>query len=354
MNPPFRNEDRVFFIAEIGGNHEGDLAYAKRLLVKAAQTGADAVKFQIYQGDKIASRHMSPERNKHFKRFELPPEAWQELIALAKKHKVLFMASLWHAEAVEQFDPHLPIHKVGSGDLTNHPLLRLLLSKDKPVIVSTAMATLDEVQELVGFARQCNQRLFERNAFALLHCVAMYGDPQDKYANLLAIRRLQDAFPDIPIGYSDHTKGTYACELAIALGASVIEKHFTDDKKRSFRDHHLSAEPEEFRALIRQAARIKTLLGSYEKAPVSAVETAERIREFRRGVYAARDLPAGTLLTEDDLITLRPLAGIDARAYTSVLGKRLTKAKRAHEPLYEEELKAGDVPLNSATQNPEK
>lgn len=338
MNPHFRNDENVFFIAEIGGNHEGDFAYAKRLLHKAAQTGVDAVKFQIYQGDKIASKVTSADRNKHFKKFELDDKEWAELIQLAKKEGVQFMASLWHEEAVEQYDPHIPIHKVGSGDLTNHPLLSLLLTKEKPVIVSTAMASIDEVHELVRFARGANPQLFARNEFCILHCVAMYGEPKDEYANLLAMRHLQDEFPDIPIGYSDHTKGTYACELAIAMGARVIEKHFTDDKKRAFRDHHLSAEPHEMRELVQKAKRIKTLLGAYEKRPVEGIETPERIREFRRGVYAATDLPEGTLLASAHLTTLRPLDGLDARELPQLLGRRLRVAKRAHEALTAEDV----------------
>lgn len=338
MNPPFRNDERVFFIAEIGGNHEGDVAYAKRLLVKAAKTGVDAVKFQIYQGDKLASRITGKERNKHFKRFELTDEEWMELIHLAKKQGVMFMASIWHAEALEKFDPYIPIHKVGSGDMTNHPLLHLLFAKDKPLIISTAMATLAEVHELVAFAQQANKRLLERNELAILHCVAMYGEPKDEYANLLAIRKLQDEFPTIPIGYSDHTKGTYACELAIALGARVIEKHFTDDKTRTFRDHHIAAEPDEMRALVKKAERIQTLLGAYEKKPVAGIETPERIKEFRRGVYAAVDIAAGTTLTEELITTLRPLTGVDAREYHRVIGKKITQDKKAYEPITHEDL----------------
>jgi sialic acid synthase SpsE len=185
---------------------------------------------------------------------------------------------------------------------------------------------------------RCNPSLRGRGALCLLHCVAMYGDPRPEYAEIAAMGRLMEEFTDLAVGYSDHTQGTLACEVALALGARVIEKHFTDDKTREFRDHALSATLPEMRQIVLLAERITVLRGTGRKAPVAAVETQERIRSFRRGVYARCDIAAGTVLEARHLTTLRPLEGIDARRWDSVLGRRVRRDKRAHEALYDGDL----------------
>lgn len=337
MNPdPSFLTDDAFIIAEIGGNHEGDFDYAKKLLLDAAASGAHAVKFQTYRGDKIVSPIEGPDRNKHFKKFELSNDQWMELIDLAKQNNIIFMSSLWDKDSLEQFDAHIQIHKVGSGDLTNYPLLEILAKTNKPLLIATAMSTLDEVKDLVELIERVNPKLIDDKKLVLMHCVAMYGDPQDKYANLLSIRVLQETFPHIPIGYSDHTKGTYACELALGMGCKVIEVHFTDDKTREFRDHHFSIDKDEMCNLVQKSRQIITLLGSYEKKPIEEVETEARIRTFRRSIYAAQDLPAGTVLKAEHLTTLRPNTGIDARKYYDCLGKTLNRDLKQYQVLRDE------------------
>lgn len=333
MNPSFLGKNEVFIIAEIGGNHEGDFHYAKRLLSHAIESGASAVKFQSYKADSLVSPVESPERHNHFRKFELTDEQFIELASLCQKSGVTFMSSLWDREAINRLDPYIQIHKIGSGDLTNYPILDVIAKKNKPVILSTAMATLKEIRDAVKFVEHANPTLVQQGKLALLHCVAMYGDPKDEYANLLSIRVLQETFPHLSIGYSDHTVGTYACELAIAMGASIIEVHFTDDQSRAFRDHHISATTEEISALIEKGRRIRTLLGRYEKTPISEIETPNRIEEFRRAVYLTQDTPAGTVLTEAVLTTLRPNRGMDARNYYSVIGRRLKINKKAFQAL---------------------
>ena len=149
---------------------------------------------------------------------------------------------------------------------------------------------------------------------------------------------LAETFPDVPIGYSDHTIGTLACETAAALGAHVLEKHFTDDKTRPFRDHAISATLAEMQRLVARSAEISVLLGNRCKRPIGEVETVERIKSFRRGVYARTDVASGTVLTAEHLTTLRPLLGVDARYFDEVVGRRLCRAKRAHDPIYVEDL----------------
>lgn len=322
-----------FIIAEIGGNHEGNFEQAKLLLDAASQTGADAVKFQIYRGEKIANKLISPERAEHFKKFELDDSQWMELIQRADSLGVIFMSSVWDAESLETYDPYIAIHKIGSGDLTAHTFLEHVARKDKPMILSTAMSTIEEIKEAVNAINRANPRLIRDRELVVLHCVAMYGDPQEQYANLLSIRKLQDEFPNLDIGYSDHTRGIYACELALAMGACVIEKHFTLDKTRAFRDHHLSVDPKEMKELVEKTALIKTYLGRYEKKPIKPIENEGRIREFRRGVYPRYDLKKGTVLTKDNTVLLRPNTGIGAESYTTILGKKLENDRKALEPL---------------------
>ncbi len=338
MIQDYIERDGAFIIAEIGGNHEGDFEYAKKLLLDVAKSGAHAVKFQIYTGDKIVSKVENPGRNEHFKKFELSDEQFIELARLAKENNILFMASFWDIDAIERFDPYIEINKIGSGDLTNYLILEILAKKNKPLILSTAMSTIEEIKDAIEFINKSNPVLVKENKLFLMHCVAMYGDPKGEYANLLSIKKLQDEFPNIMIGYSDHTKGIYACELAIAMGARIIEKHFTDNKSREFRDHHVSADLEDMKLLIEKAKQVNVLLGKYEKEPISAVETVERIKEFRKAVYLKKDVPAGTILTEDILITLRPNKGIDARKFYEVVGKKLNKNKSAFEAIYKSDL----------------
>ena len=345
--PSFIEEGKVFIIAEIGGNHEGNFEYAKKLLLDASKTGADAVKFQIYRGDKIVSKVEGEDRNKHFKKFELPDERFMKLAKLAEENNIMFMASVWDKEALETFDPFIKIHKVGSGDMTNYPLLKALAETNKPLIISTAMSTLEEIRDMVAFIDKANPNLIKENKLVLLHCVATYGNPKDEYANLLSIKKMQDEFPDIPIGYSDHTMGILACEIAISMGACVIEKHFTDDKTREFRDHHISIDLNEMKELVETAKdkkdinesdkKNKLLLGKCEKKPIEAIETPERIAEFRRAVYPNKDLATGTELTEENLTTLRPNKGIDARKFYDILGKKLNKDKKAFENIDEDD-----------------
>lgn len=335
----FCGSDRLFLIAEIGGNHEGNFEYAKKLLSLAVEGGADAVKFQIYRGDKIVSKQECSERNKHFKKFELTFEQYKELAMLAREMGTQFMSSLWDREAVEEFDPYISVHKIGSGDITNYRLLKELALKNKPLLVATAMSKMEEVRDSVAFIDSVNPSLRREGKLCLMQCVAMYGDIRPAYAHLGAIRALQDEFPDIHIGYSDHTKGKYASEISLALGARVIEVHFTDDKSREFRDHELSLTNEELISLRSKAEEISVLLGPYAKSPVSDVETPERIQQFRRAIYLKEDQPAGTLLTSEILTTLRPNKGLDARMYFDVIGRTLAKDKAAFEAFSEEDLK---------------
>tara|TARA_B100000780_G_C21072831_1_gene431775 strand:+ start:192 stop:1208 length:1017 start_codon:yes stop_codon:yes gene_type:complete len=322
-----------FIIAEIGGNHEGDINYAKKLLIDAAKSGANAVKFQSYFPDKIVSKIENKERHEHFAKFVLSIDQYVELAKLAEQNNILFMSSIWDEDTLKELNPYIDIHKIGSGDLTNYPLIKAIIKTKKPFIFSTAMANMDEINDTVNYINKLDPDYITSGKLAILQCVAMYGKPKNEYANLNVIRELEDKFPGIIIGYSDHTEGNYAANIAVALGARILEIHFTDDKTRKFRDHQLSVTKDELVELKKNIHKTISLLGSRSKTPVKDIESSERIWEFRRACFLKVDCKKGDTITYDNLTTLRPCAGIDAREYDSLIGKKLLVDKSAFHAL---------------------
>tara|TARA_B110000090_G_C13377116_1_gene444311 strand:+ start:349 stop:1365 length:1017 start_codon:yes stop_codon:yes gene_type:complete len=322
-----------FIIAEIGGNHEGDINYAKKLLIDAAKSGADAVKFQTYFPDKIVSKIENKERHEHFAKFVLSIDQYIELANLAKENNILFMSSIWDVDTLEHLNPYIDIHKIGSGDLTNYPLIKAIIKTNKPFIFSTAMANMKEITDTVNYINDLDSNYIPFGKLAILQCVAMYGEPKNEYANLNVIRELENKFPGIVIGYSDHTEGNYAANIAVALGAKILELHFTDDKSRKFRDHQLSVTKDELIDLKKNIHITISLLGSRNKTPVKDIESPKRIWEFRRACYLKVDCKKGDIVTNNNLTTLRPCSGIDAREFDLLIGKKLLVDKKAFHSL---------------------
>lgn len=306
-------------IAEIGGNHEGDFEYARRLLQLAATSGADVVKFQIYSGCTLVNGREDPQRAAHFDRFAL---STAQYLALAEESRALgveFNASIWDASQIEVFDPFLRFYKVGSGDLTAYPLLREIARRRKPIMLSTGLATLDEVKQSVAFIRSLDSIYERRDMLSILQCTSMYPIP-DTDANLNVVTTLKNTF-NCKIGYSDHTEGTYAAEIAVALGAEILELHFTDRKEgRSFRDHLVSFTREEILALRERIRTINEIKGSFEKKPAPSEIENNHLVSFRRGVYPARDIMAGERVEVADFVVLRPNRGIPANEIEKLQG----------------------------------
>lgn len=331
---PFNQRSRPFIIAEIGGNHEGRLEYATKLLHDAVDAGADAVKFQVYTPDRIVSKVENPDRHRHFGRFALQMSEYVQLAELCQARNVQFMASLWDRESIAALDPFIQVHKVGSGDLTNYRLLKPLAELGKPLCLATAMSRMHEIRDTVSFLRTVNPELVARGNLCVLHCVAMYGNPKDEFANLAAIETLRRELPaEVAIGYSDHTMGNVAATIAVCMGAKVIETHFTDDNAREFRDHHFAHTKDSLAELVELCRRRAAMLGTGVVGPISDVETPKRIWEFRRAVYFCCDVRAGDAATEENLTTLRPAEGIPASDFFAVLGKTLARDKAAYERL---------------------
>jgi N,N'-diacetyllegionaminate synthase len=325
--------ERPLIIAEIGGNHDGEIDRAYRLAKMAADSGADVVKFQAYRADTLVNPRVSPERHRHFRQLELPLHEWLRLAEFVRSLGCKWMLSLWDEEWLEALDPELPAYKVGSGDFTNFPLLDRLVATKKPLILSTAMCDERDVDETIEFILERNPNIIEERRLALLQCTAMYDDPSEEDANLSGMARLRERY-GVVAGYSNHAPGPRACMVAAAMGAEIVEAHFTDDKTRVFRDHKLSLTSNEMLQLRSFVDALPALRGNPTKE-VSHRETENR-ETFRRALYPLRDLPAGHVVETGDLVARRPNLGIDARKYFHLIGARVRRDVPALEPLTED------------------
>jgi N,N'-diacetyllegionaminate synthase len=319
------NKNPVYFIAEVGGNHEGDFEYAKHLTNLAIESGADAVKFQLYTGDTLVSKLESPDRNAHFKKFELEREQYIELAELCNTSSVNFMASVWDESMLDWINPYLAIHKVGSGDLTCYPLIYALVRTGKPIILSTGLSNMADIKNVISFIEKLDSSYIHDKKLALLQCTSSYPTPDED--------AFQQSF-NLPVGFSNHIMGPDAIELSVALGAEIIEAHFTDDRSgKTFRDHNLSLTKDEIINLLPKLARIKKLKGSPEKKLTKSEESSGNHLSFRRSIYAAGNIEEGEIFTELNMTFLRPDHGISASEYYEVLGSVSTKKILKNHPI---------------------
>ncbi len=310
--------ERALVIAEIGANHEGDIEAARAMIREAARAGADAVKFQTYKAEGIVAR-TEETRFAQFQRLSLSDAAFRQLAVEARNNSVLFLSTPFDLDAVELLNPLVPAFKVASGDLTFLPLLEAIAATGKPIFLSTGMASLDEI-DLALHAIQRGARVPRealRGRVVLLHCVSSYPTPPED-ANLRAIGALRDRF-GLSVGYSDHTLGTLACIAAVAMGACVIEKHFTLQKEgRTFRDHQLSADPADLTELTTKLRTLGLMLGRGEKVPMGA-EEGNRL-SMRRSLAARGAIKAGDKIALEHLTCLRPGGGIPPASLGAVVG----------------------------------
>ena len=265
---PWQGSAGPLLIAEIGGNHEGDFEVAQAMCTQAIESGADCVKFQLYRGDTLVSKVESPERHKHFQKFELTRDQHIHLAEMCLEAGVGYTASVWDMEMLEWINPYLEFYKIGSGDLTAWPLLREFARRGKPILLSTGLATMEEVLQTVAHIQQVDERYRQPEMLCLMQCTSMYPIP-DSDANL----RVMDAFraqTGLAVGYSDHTVGSTALLAAAAMGADALEFHFTDAREgKTFRDHQVSLTAAEVRLVRSELMRITELTGKFVKLPQS-------------------------------------------------------------------------------------
>lgn len=311
---------QIMIVAEIGNNHEGNFEVAQEMIARAALAGADAVKFQTIVPERLVSIDQS-DRIAQLNRFSFTHEQFMQLKATAYRQGVLFLSTPFDIDSARFLDDLVPAFKIASGDIDFFPLLDAVAITGRPIILSTGLATLDEVQQAVARVRNVWGKQGIAQELAVMHCVASYPTPLGE-ANLQCIATLQQL--GVTVGYSDHTMGIDAVVLAAALGARIIEKHFTIDKNHSdFRDHKLSADPEEMAELVQRVRTAEIMLGDGRKEP----QNCERgsLHNIRRSIVARRRLPEGHCIMWDDLNWTRPQNGLRAGQEDCILGKILTR-----------------------------
>ncbi|KKW19336.1 MAG: N-acetylneuraminate synthase [Parcubacteria group bacterium GW2011_GWA2_51_10] len=335
----------VYVIAEAGVNHNGDIGLAKRLIEAARDSGADAVKFQTFTVDEIAADHAPQARYQiantgvaesqasMLSKLALSHTAFQQLKKHADGSGVEFLStpfSIPDADFLHSLD--LAAYKIGSGDLTNLPFLEHVAGFEKPILLSTGMATLTEV----GEALQTLERSSMHDV-VLLQCTSEYPTPLS-HVNLRVIETFRSEF-DVPIGFSDHTEGTAASVYAASLGACIIEKHFTLSRALPGPDHKASIEPHELKEMITRvrATKLHSLeipeaaLGSAEKKPTA--EEVETAKIVRKSIFARRDIRKGALIGLDDVKIVRPEMGLLPKELKKILGMRAAQHIAADTPL---------------------
>ncbi len=321
----------VFIIAEIGTNHNGDPAMAKRIIKAAAQAGADAVKIQLVDPDESYAKDSPSYRI--FKKVSLPFSALTELKKEADRLNIIFFATAGDLSSLGLIMKlKMPVIKISSGCMTNTPLLRKAAGMRLPIIMSTGMAYLDETKSAV--------RELERNGakdIALLHCTSSYPAEYNEL-NLNAVKTLKDNFK-YPIGYSDHTKDNLASAAAVSIGASVIEKHFTLSRKLKGPEHYFSSEPAEFEQLVSSIRSIEKMMGSYSKKPGKNELKARKT--FRRYLVFSRTLDKGAVIAANDIGVkrLNNKSGLLPEYYDAIIGRRILNAVVKDEPVLLKALK---------------
>lgn len=323
----------VFIIAEIGNNHEGDAKRAEKLIRLAAKAGADAVKFQTIVPEKLVSAR-EKDRIEQLRRFQLSYAQFEALKKVADAEGVEFLSTPFDLESADFLAPLVPAFKIASGDNNFVPLIAHVAQIGKPLIVSAGLASPQEIRRLVELVRGVRRDRKIADDLAILHCVVSYP-AKDEDADLLSIRMISEL--GVVPGYSDHTIGIDAAVLSVALGARIIEKHFTDDKNYSqFRDHQLSADAADLTELVVRVRRAEKLLGDGKKTMKDAER--ENALKVRRSIVAKRDLERGSVVLPQDITWVRPGGGLAPGEEKQVLGRRLSRAV-----LQGEMIRANDV-----------
>jgi len=318
----------TFIIAELGVNHMGDLNLAKKMITKAKEIGADAVKLQTFRTEDFVSderieyqyfegvnqkRRVKESMFKMFKRYELDFETQKKLFNYARSIGIEIFSTPSFKEGVDFLDEMgVNVFKVGSDDLTNLKLVEYIAKKGKPVILSTGMSTLGEIEEALDTVYNTGNR-----DIILLHCTSLYPAPAE-YCNLRVIESMKRMF-DLPVGFSDHTIGTLIPPIAVAMGANVIEKHFTLNKNLPGPDHWFSADVEELRKIIADIRLTEKAMGERRKMLYDFEKEAHAA--FRRSIVANCDIPKGSIIKEDMIHFKRPGSGLPPKFEKYVVGR---------------------------------
>ncbi len=319
------SENKTFIIAEAGVNHNGSFELAKQLVDKAVWAGADCIKFQTFNSKNLVSKNAqkaeyqkkttdsSETQLDMLKKLELSKEEFVEIRDYCNQKGIMFLSTPFDLESIDFLSSiGVKTWKVPSGEITNYPFLRAIGKRKESVIMSTGMCTLDEVRDAIKVLKD-----FGTTDITLLHCTTEYPAPYDS-VNLKAMLTLKNEF-GFNVGYSDHTNGIAVPVAAVAMGASVIEKHFTLDKNMEGPDHKASLEPDELKLVVQSIRNVELALGDGTKRPSDAEK--KNIAIARKSIVAAWDIKKGEKFTEENLTAKRPGNGISPMNLAEVLGK---------------------------------
>lgn len=342
----------VFIIAEAGVNHNGSLELAKKLVDAAKESGVDAVKFQTFKAENVVSTfakkaeyqrkttNIAESQLEMIKKFELSYESFVKLKEYCDKKNIIFLSTPFDYGSVDFLEKLVPLYKIGSGEVTNLPFLKYIAKKGKPLILSTGMSTLGEVEKAINSILPIINTVHflsfaQFPPLTLLHCVSNY--PSDfSEVNLKAMLTLKQAFK-LPVGYSDHTLGIEIPIAAVALGARIIEKHLTLEKSLPGPDHRASLDPRELKEMVIAIRNIEKAMGDGIKKPnKSEIET---MKVARKSLVTNCEIKKGTVLTKDMISIKRPGTGIPPDDLTKVLGMQIKKDKLIDEIIKWEDLK---------------
>ena len=333
----------TYFIAEIGGNFDGDIEKAKRLIKAAKEAGADCAKFQTFTAETIVSEGGFSKMTLHgvhgswgrtvsevFKDVEFPMEWHEELAAYCQEVGIDFSTSPYFKEAVDLCEEmKLPFIKIGSGEITWLEMIEYIASKGIPIMLATGDATMAEIDEAVRTIEKTGNK-----NLVLMQCITNYPSKIES-ANVNVLKTYQNAFGCLT-GYSDHSPGHVVALASVVLGGRVIEKHFTLNKKDKGPDHPHSMEPDEFKLMVESIREVEKAMGSTRKEVVE--EEGETVFVQRRCLYAKKDLKAGQIISEEAIDVLRPALGIPPKYKQTIIGKKINKDIPARDPIFWEDI----------------
>ena len=317
---------KTLIIAEVGKNPEGNFNVAKKLIKSAKKSGADAVKLQYIDPDKFF--HRSQKKNiKKYRKFFLNKKNLENLKLFADKLKIKLFTTFFDLYNLKKLGKNFKFFKIASSDNNFKELIKEVLKKKKPTFISLGLLEKSEINNLVTFLKKIDKKVY--NYVSLLYCISSYPAKEEEI-NLKMISFLKKKFPNFSIGYSDHSIGNEACYAAVSLGAEVIEKHFTLSKKFSkFRDHQLSADPEEMSTLVKSVRKIETMIYSKNKTNNQKKNT----KIFRRSIFLKRNIKKGEKIKKKDLIYLRPEIGVKLEEENQILGKKIKIDLKKNSPI---------------------
>lgn len=318
------SDSAVFVVAEIGLNHNGDFNLAKKLILKAKECGADAVKFQTYKTENFVHPFYAKEQYEILKKYELSYEEVKKLKEFADKIGIIFFSSPFDFESVDfLYRINVPAFKIASSELSNILFVKYIASKKLPLLISTGLHNYSEIKKIINEINKIN------NKIVLLHCISEYPLKPEK-ANLNSIIFLKEKFK-FQVGFSDHSEGYILSLAAVALGAKVIEKHFTLDKNLEGPDHKISLQPNEMEEMIKNIRLIENSLGKKTK---NITEDELKIRRFAlKGIYAASEIEKGEIIKLEKLKFLRPVIKTPALLINKILNKKSKRKIRESEPV---------------------